>query len=88
MATTHKTIHGIACNTADWYNCEKSLASFVDATFDNVVQKIMHHTMKDCISIPWLFSYNYQILRKTELTVETARYQACVQVLKALDALI
>ena len=85
MATTHRVIHRIQCNSADWSNCERSIASIKDP-LDSFIQQILHHPMKDCISVPWLFSYYYQQMR-TRFDVNEARIQACALVVIKLDAL-
>ncbi len=85
MATAHRIINRIACNSADWHNCERSLSSINDP-LDSLIQQIMHHPMKDCVSVPWLFSYHYQQMRKRH-DVEESKIQACALVVIALDRL-
>jgi len=46
----------------------------------------MHHPMKDCLSVPWVFSYHYQKMRK-KYDVNEARIQAAALTVIKLDAL-
>lgn len=85
MATTHKVINSIKCNSADWTNCERSTISKADP-LDALVQQILHHPMKDCISVAWVFSYQYQKLKRL-YDVTESRIQACAVVIIKLDNL-
>ena len=84
MATLHKIINGTACNSADWPNSERSEQSKVDPILNKLVQAILHHPMKGCISVPWVFSYYYQNCRQHR-EVFIARELACMQLLDVLD---
>lgn len=84
MATAHKIIDGIQCNTADWYNF---VASPNQQLSESLIAAILNHPMVDCISVPWMFSYHYQQQKKQHSSLSYARYISCKQVLDKLNRL-
>lgn len=84
MPTLHRNINGVDCNSSDWTNCLRS-TSANEEKLHEVIQTILEHPMKDCVSLPFLFSYHYGQLFKDD--VPAARYRAAVRVLAALNKL-
>lgn len=86
-----RTINGVTCLSCDWTNCIVSVNN--NSKLAEVVAEIQAHPMQGCVSIPFLFSYNYKTLcnaasrGSTAESKETLRYKACLRVLQTLNAI-
>ena len=86
MATTTKIINGITCISSDWPNVERAKYSCEDEELDKLIQSILHHPLKDFISVPWVFSYFYKTARQ-EFEPSDAAKSACKAVLNRMNEL-
>lgn len=87
MATRFKAINGTLCSSADWGNLTAATKSIQITELDALIQKILHHPMKSCISVLWVYSYYY---RKAKIAGDYTfpETKACKKVLKILDSFL
>jgi len=85
MSTASKVINGVSCISSDWQNVIRSSRTIANP-YNEMIQAILHHPLKDFVSIAWIFSYHYQLAKQTK-DLNIATDVALFETLEALNKL-
>jgi hypothetical protein len=86
MPTNTHTINGRECFSSDWPNTTYCNGRFKHPELYKLIREINEHPMKDCISVPWVFSYHYRPMRE-HMNINDARAHACRKILQVLNSI-
>jgi hypothetical protein len=86
MTTSRKIINTVHCSSSDWPNLLASTKSIANVEMDKTIQAILHHPLKDLVSVPFMFSFAYRQARKWH-NPEKAAMIACKEVEEKLSYL-
>lgn len=86
MNYDRKTINKVECHRNDWSNLLTTKWSKENDEMDKTIQDILHHPLKELVSLPFMYSFAYRQAVKFYDKQKAARI-ACKEVAEKLDQL-